>query len=60
DLPIAVISQKLNQKRVSGQLKIVLSRMMKNSLIEYTIPKKPKSRLQKYRLTRKGLKLLKN
>ena len=59
ELPIAVISQRLGQKRVSGQLKIVLNKILKALLIEYTIPDKPNSRLQKYRLTEKGVKLLK-
>lgn len=31
---------------------------MAESLIEYTIPGKPNSRLQKYRLTQKGSKRL--
>jgi predicted transcriptional regulator len=31
---------------------------MKAGLIEYTIPEKPNSRLQKYRLTNKGRNLL--
>jgi len=59
ELPIAVISRKLNQKRVSGQLKVVLKKLLKNSLIEYTIPDKPNSRLQKYRFTKKGAEYLK-
>jgi len=32
--------------------------MLAEDLIEYTIPDKPTSRLQKYRLTEKGRKLL--
>jgi len=32
--------------------------MLADGLIEYTIPEKPTSRLQKYRLTEKGRKLL--
>jgi hypothetical protein len=50
ELPIAIISQKLGQRRVSGQLKVVLKTMVNDSLIKMTIPEKPNSRLQKYRL----------
>ena len=32
---------------------------MQQGLIEYTIPQKPNSRLQKYRLTAKGREMLK-
>jgi ATP-dependent DNA helicase RecG len=54
DLPISILSQRLGQRRVSGQLKMVLRSMIEGGLLEYTIPDKPKSRFQKYRLTPKG------
>ena len=53
-LPISIISKRLGQKRVSGQLKVVLKSLLSNSLIEFTLPDKPNSRLQKYRITRTG------
>ena len=58
DLPTAVISQRLGQKRVSGQLKIILNKILKESLIEYTIPDKPNSHPQEYRLTEAGRRML--
>lgn len=58
-LPVSILSKQLGQKRVSGQLKIILKKLMSNSLIEFTIPDKPNSRLQKYRLTKKGAEYLK-
>jgi ATP-dependent DNA helicase RecG len=57
-LPVSIVSKRLGQKRVSGQLKVVLKTLLSNSLIEFTIPDKPNSRLQKYRLTEKGRKVL--
>lgn len=59
-LPISVISKRLGQRRVSGQLKVVINKLLSDSLVEFTIPDKPNSRLQKYRLTAKGKKQLKN
>jgi len=59
ELSIALISQKLGQKRVSGQLKVVLNKMLTKLFIKYTIPNKPRSRLQRYRLTKKGADYLK-
>lgn len=50
----AELSQKLGQKRVSGQLNKVVRRLVTNRMIEYTLPDRPRSRLQKYRLTAKG------
>ena len=46
------ISRALGQKRVSGQLNVVLKELLERGAIEYTIPDKPRSRLQKYRLVR--------
>lgn len=53
-LPVSFISKHLRQKKVSGQLKVVLNKLLKDSLIAFTVPGKPNSRLQKYKLTAKG------
>jgi ATP-dependent DNA helicase RecG len=49
----AEISRKLGQKDVSGPLNAIIRKLRKEGVIEYTIPEKPNSRLQKYRLTNK-------
>ena len=59
DATAVEISAHLEQKWVSGQLKIVLKEMIVQGLIEYSIPDKPRSRLQRYRLTAKGRELAK-
>jgi ATP-dependent DNA helicase RecG len=43
---------------VSGELHKQIKRLLTEDLIEMTLPDKPNSRLQKYRLTRKGRLLL--
>jgi ATP-dependent DNA helicase RecG len=50
----AEVSAHLGQKEVSGQLNKVIRTLMGQGLIEYALPDKPNSRLQKYRLTEKG------
>ena len=49
-LSISEISGHLGQSRVSGQLKIVMQQLVKKGGVALTIPDKPRSRLQKYRL----------
>ena len=50
---------KLGHKSISGILKTHIREMLAEKLIEYVIPDKPSSRLQKYRLTEKGKTLAK-
>jgi ATP-dependent DNA helicase RecG len=55
----AEISTHLGQKEVSGQLNKVIRSLIAQGLIAYTLPDKPNSRLQKYRLTQAGERALK-
>jgi ATP-dependent DNA helicase RecG len=48
------LSRSLGQRSVSGQLNKVISALLADGSIGYTIPEKPRSRLQKYRLTDAG------
>jgi ATP-dependent DNA helicase RecG len=52
------ISTALGQKEISGQLNHVIRNLIDDELIDRTIPDKPQSRLQKYRLTDKGRAVL--
>ena len=56
----AEIAKAIGHKSVSGQLKKQVKWLQEQKLIEMTIPDKPNSRLQKYRLTDKGLQRLKD
>ena len=46
------------EKALSGAFKEKLATLRNEGLIEYTIPEKPKSSKQKYRLTELGKKTL--
>lgn len=54
----AEISSHLGHKEISGQLNKVMRMLQAQGNIEYTLPGKPSSRLQKYCLTDKGRALL--
>ena len=56
----SAISTGLGQSTVSGQLNKMIRSLVDGELIEYTIPEKPNSRLQKYRLTENGKSRLAN
>ena len=44
------IVKAIGQQKASGQLNIVIHKLLAEKIIEYTIPEKPNSRMQKYRL----------
>ena len=48
------LSSSLGQKKISGQLNKVIRLLVTDGRVAYTIPDKPRSRLQQYRLTDKG------
>jgi len=54
----SAISSALGQKEISGHLNQVMRVLLNDQTQEYTLPDKPNSRLQQYRLTEKGRLLL--
>lgn len=57
-LPAAEIATILGLDTKTGALKRTLKELLLQELIVYTLPEKPTSRLQKYRLTQKGKQAL--
>lgn len=55
----AALAGKLGHKTVSGELHKQIRRLVDQDIIEMTIPDKPHSSNQKYRLTEKGRAILK-
>ena len=53
-----VIVQRLGHKTVSGAMKKATANLLRDEWIEYTIAEKPNSRLQQYRLTLAGERVL--
>ena len=52
------LAERLGHKSVSGELKKQIKRLLALDMIEMTVPEKPNSRLQKYRLTAAGKHLI--
>ena len=52
------ITTALGKEYYSGHLRRIIKMLLSDGIIEYTIPEKPRSRLQKYRLTEKGRQML--
>lgn len=50
----SVISQILGQRVISGQLNNVIRKLIKNQSVVYTLPSKPNSSLQQYKITDAG------
>ncbi|MGH8191677.1 MAG: ATP-binding protein [Rhodanobacteraceae bacterium] len=54
----AEVAGSVGKKRIDGQLHAAMREVVAQGLVEYTLPDKPNSRLQKYRLTAKGIQAL--
>jgi ATP-dependent DNA helicase RecG len=59
ELSARAIAEAIGVRGKSGALKRTLSEMLSRGLIEYALPEKPTSRLQRYRLTPSGREALK-
>lgn len=58
-LSMSEIKARVGRNQVTGALKRLVQELLLEEVIERTIPDKPNSRLQRYRLTKKGKARLK-
>lgn len=56
----AEIAAELGYKSIAGNIKKAFNELLNKKLIKYTIPEKPSSKNQRYSISDKGMKLLKN
>ena len=56
----AAIAEAFGKEKPTRYLNELMKKLINRELVAYTIPEKPGSRLQKYRLTAKGASHLKN
>lgn len=57
-LPKSAIARNLGKEKPTRYLNDLMRQLLEQDMVEYTIPDKPQSRLQKYRLTEKGKQIL--
>ncbi|MBK5941354.1 helix-turn-helix domain-containing protein [Halochromatium roseum] len=58
ELSASEIARSLDMPKKSGALKRAIKALLEEGMVEYTLPDKPNSRLQTYRLTEKGFKAI--
>jgi ATP-dependent DNA helicase RecG len=58
DFSASELVVRLGLESKTGAFKRTLQELLRQGFVEYTIPSKPTSRLQKYRLTDKGRQFL--
>ena len=58
ELSKSELAQSVGRKKRDGQIHAVVNSLLSDKLIERTIQNKPNSRMQKYRLTTKGVAVL--
>lgn len=54
----SAIAKNLGKEKPSRYLNDVMRQLIEQEMVEYTIPDKPQSRFQQYRLTEKGKRIL--
>ncbi|MBU0967626.1 MAG: transcriptional regulator, partial [Proteobacteria bacterium] len=54
----SAIARNLGKEKPTRYLNDLMRQLLEQDMVEYTIPDKPQSRLQKYRLTEKGKQIL--